>query len=92
MAGVQSRVDQRLLGAVETAVHRSQRYLLSVQYADGYWCGELESNPTMEAEYLMLTYLLEEADLDRWGKLANYILSRQREDGSWGSTTGLRET
>ena len=67
-----------------STIHRSQRHLLSIQYPDGYWWGELESNPTMEAEYLLLTYFLEAVDEDRWKKLANYILSRQREDGSWG--------
>ena len=88
MAEVGSGVRQDLAEAVESAVQRSQRYLLSVQYPDGYWWGELESNPTMEAEYLLLTYFLETVDRERWRKLANYILSRQREDGSWGQYFG----
>ena len=44
---------------VAKAVRRTQEYFLSTQHADGYWWGELESNSTMEAEYLMLTYLLD---------------------------------
>ena len=70
--------------SVADAMHRSQAYLLGQQYADGYWWGELESNPTMEAEYLLLTYFLDQVDQERWRKLTNFILSRQREDGSWG--------
>ncbi len=69
--------------AVDQTIHRSQRYFMSVQYSEGYWWAELESNPTMEAEYLLLSYFLETVDSDRWRKLTNYILGRQREDGSW---------
>ena len=83
MAEVSDRVSHETAESVETTIHRSQRYLLSVQYPEGYWWGELESNPTMEAEYLLLTYFLDSVDLERWRKAANYILSRQREDGSW---------
>ena len=89
MAEVHDKVaSQELLEAVEGTINRSQRYLRSMQYPDGYWWGELESNPTMEAEYLLLTYFLDVVDKDRWRKLSNYILSRQREDGSWGQYFG----
>lgn len=74
--------------ALNAAIERSQKYLLSVQYPDGYWWGELESNPTIEAEYIFLTYFLGLADKERWRKLANHILSRQREDGTWGQFYG----
>ena len=84
MAEISSRVSQEQMAAVENTIHRSQRHLLGLQYPDGYWWGELESNPTMEAEYLLLTYFLDVVDEGRWRKLANHILSRQREDGSWG--------
>ena len=39
--------------AAGQAVRRSQDYFRRTQYPEGYWWGELESNPTMEAEYLM---------------------------------------
>ena len=83
MAEVRIGVSEGLQEAVENAIHRSQGHLLSIQNPEGYWWGELESNPTMEAEYLLLTHFLGVADKERWRKLANYILSRQREDGSW---------
>lgn len=74
--------------AVDTAVQRSQSYLLARQHEDGYWWGRLESNATMEAEFLMLNYFMEVPDTSKWPKLANYILKQQREDGSWGQYYG----
>ncbi len=70
--------------AVESAIKRSQDYFRSTQSTEGYWCGELESNPTMEAEYIMLSQFLGRVDRERWRKVGNYILSKQGEDGSWG--------
>ncbi|PKB72429.1 MAG: squalene--hopene cyclase [SAR202 cluster bacterium Io17-Chloro-G6] len=70
--------------AADRAVRRSQDYFRRTQYPDGYWWGELESNPTMEAEYLMLCHFTGRHDGERWRKVCNYILSKQRSDGSWG--------
>ncbi len=69
---------------VERAVRFSHRYFRDTQHPDGYWWGELESNPTMEAEYLMLSHFLGRKNPERWRKVANYIVSKQQEDGSWG--------
>jgi squalene-hopene/tetraprenyl-beta-curcumene cyclase len=66
------------------AIDRCHEFFRQNQYADGYWWGELESNPTMEAEYLMLCHFLGKTDPERWRKLCNHILKRQQEDGSWG--------
>ena len=70
--------------AVDRAIRLGQDYFRRNQAPEGYWCGQLESNTTMEAEYLMLSQFLGRVDRERWRKLANYILSKQREDGSWG--------
>ena len=70
--------------AVEQAIRRSQAYFGRTQHPEGFWWGELESNTTMEAEHLMLCYFLGQGDRERWRKVSNYILSKQREDGSWG--------
>lgn len=69
---------------VNRAIGLCQDYFRRHQYPEGYWWGRLESNTSMEAEYLMLTYLLERVDQERWRKLTNYILGKQQEDGSWG--------
>jgi squalene-hopene/tetraprenyl-beta-curcumene cyclase len=76
------------LTEVDQAIGRSQSYFRRCQYTDGYWWGEVESNNTMEAEYLLLSYFLGRVDRERWRKAANYILSKQRQDGSWGQYYG----
>lgn len=73
-----------LLEAVDQAIWRCHAFFRRIQYPEGYWWGELESNPTMEAEYLLLSYFLGRVDRERWRKVTNYILSKQRVDGSWG--------
>ena len=70
--------------SVNQAVKRSQEYFRQTQSPEGYWWGQLESNTTMEAEYLMLCYFTGRNDTERWRKICNYILSKQRSDGSWG--------
>ena len=87
---VQSRqtlTPERLAGLDET-IEMAQSYLLGFQYPDGYWWGELESNPTMEAEFLLLTHFLGVADREQWRKLANHIKGCQRSDGTWGQYYG----
>jgi len=69
---------------VKRAISHSHRYFRASQHPDGYWWGELESNPTMEAEYLMLSHFLGRKNPERWRKVVNYILGKQQNDGSWG--------
>ncbi len=70
--------------AVQAAIARTQAYLLRAQSPEGWWCGELESNVTITAEYLFLTHFLNVADPARWAKIAAYLRDQQRADGSWG--------
>ena len=78
--------------SLEAAVSLAQGFFRAAQqsdrYGDGYWWGRLESNPTMEAEYLMLSLFLGKEDQlqenRRWDKICRSILNAQREDGSWG--------
>ena len=72
------------LPSLDEAIRRCQNYFRQAQYPEGYWWGTLESNPTMEAEYMLLSYFLDRKDEERWRKMSNYILSKQRADGSWG--------
>ncbi len=73
---------------VAEALGRTREYFFATQHPDGYWWGELESNPTMEAEYLMLTYFLDSHEGERWKLVANDIMRRQRDDGTWGMYYG----
>ncbi len=73
---------------LDAAIGGAVAHLLRVQHPDGYWWGELESNPTMEAEYLLLTHFLGIGDDVTWKKLGNHLLAQQREDGTWGQFFG----
>ena len=81
-SGVAKRAG--LTEKVKKAISLCHNYFRGAQHPDGYWWGELESNPTMEAEYLMLSHFLGRKNPDRWRKVANYILTKQQSDGSWG--------
>jgi squalene-hopene/tetraprenyl-beta-curcumene cyclase len=81
-------ISKELPNAVTVAVRRTQDYFERTQTSEGYWWGELESNPTMEAEYLLLTHFLGIGDAETWRKLANHLFKTQREDGTWGQYYG----
>ena len=65
------------------AISRTQAYFRRSEHPDGYWWGELESNNTMEAEYVMLGQFLGQRNPEREQHIVRYLLERQRVDGSW---------
>ncbi|MGV8074108.1 MAG: squalene--hopene cyclase [Syntrophobacteraceae bacterium] len=69
---------------IESAVRSTCEHYFNIQYPEGYWWAELESNTSITAEYIMLHYLLECLDADKANKMAKYLLHQQRSDGSWG--------
>ncbi len=71
------------LEAVESSISRLQDYFRGIQDKHGFWWGELESNNTMEAEYVMLSRFLGHDNPEREKHIVNYLLSKQRVDGSW---------
>ncbi|KAF7164916.1 hypothetical protein CNMCM5623_009316 [Aspergillus felis] len=72
---LQANVRQSLRKAAESA-HQLAR-------DDGHWCGEVGSNVSMTAEYVLLFHSLGlEKSLDSEAIIA-WILSEQRTDGSW---------
>src|SRR5579859_1776611 len=76
------QVNERL-EAVRAAIARTQEYLIGTQSPEGWWCGELESNVTITAEYLFLTHFLGVGDPQRWTKIAAYLRDHQRADSTW---------
>ena len=76
-------VEQGMKSRLREALNRTQDYFFRTQHEDGYWWGELESNPTMEAEYIMLTHFMGSDEGDRIPRVAEDIRRRQSEDGSW---------
>jgi squalene-hopene/tetraprenyl-beta-curcumene cyclase len=77
-----------LADRVTAAVHLARKQLFSQQHEEGYWCGELEADTTLESDYILLHTLLGSIDEVRFQKCANYILQHQNEDGGWGIYAG----
>jgi len=69
--------------SLDLSIERGVSHLLSLQQDEGYWWGELESNVTITSEHLFLTHILGVEDEGEWEKIARYLLSKQREDGTW---------
>jgi squalene-hopene/tetraprenyl-beta-curcumene cyclase len=65
--------------ALDLAVER----LFEIQDENGHWRSELETNVTMEAEDLLLRRFLDIEDDAATAMTANWIRSKQGEDGGW---------
>jgi squalene-hopene/tetraprenyl-beta-curcumene cyclase len=70
---------QRAAAALDGAVG----HLRSLQHAEGWWKGELETNVTMDAEDLLLRQFLGVLDPADAAATARFVRSRQRSDGTW---------
>lgn len=53
------------------------------QYSEGYWVAELEGDTILESEYILLLQFLGKQDHEKFRKLANYIRSKQAQEGYW---------
>jgi squalene-hopene/tetraprenyl-beta-curcumene cyclase len=73
---------------VAAAIDAARKHIFSRQHEEGYWCGELEADTTLEADYMMLHAVLGTVDAERFQKAANYILQHQNEDGGWPTYAG----
>ncbi|MEC4818839.1 MAG: squalene--hopene cyclase [Scytonema sp. PMC 1069.18] len=75
--------DKSIVSCVKEAIAASQSYFLSIQYPDGYWWAELESNVTITAEVVLL-HKIWGTDKERpLHKVETYLRSQQREHGGW---------
>src|SRR5579859_1115791 len=71
------------LTALDRAVDAGTQRLLELQHPDGWWVGELESNATIIAEHLFWLHYLGLRDRRTDRTLANDLLARRRDDGTW---------
>lgn len=81
---IQDKVTQtQTTHSLEEAIANSQNYLLSMQYPDGYWWAELESNVTITSEVVLL-HKIWGTDQERpLHKAETYLRSMQKEHGGW---------
>jgi squalene-hopene/tetraprenyl-beta-curcumene cyclase len=84
-SGSQPRFGRLDMGLEEVTegIRRSTEWLLSLQHPDGYWCGELEADSMLEADYIFMHTLLGTGDAGKMERAKNEILRHQNEDGGW---------
>lgn len=73
----------RLLGRLETAIEKSQAFLLNEQKSDGYWIGELMVDATLVADTVAYHHWSRKVDPDWQRKAVTHIFSMQLPDGGW---------
>ena len=71
------------LEVVSDGIDRAAHWLLEHQHPDGYWCGELEADSMLEADYIFMHTLLGAGDPGKMMRAANEILRHQNADGGW---------
>jgi squalene-hopene/tetraprenyl-beta-curcumene cyclase len=77
-----------LASRVSAALDGARKRLFALQHEDGYWCGELEADTTLESDYILLHALLGTGNPERFEKASRYILEHQNEDGGWSIYAG----
>ena len=75
--------NQATQQTVAQAIAGSQNHLFSIQYDDGYWWAELESNVTITAEVVLLHKIWGTESTIPLDKVENYLRQQQREHGGW---------
>jgi squalene-hopene/tetraprenyl-beta-curcumene cyclase len=68
---------------LEAAIKRSQDYLFSVQYPEGYWVGELMVDSTLVSDTVAYHHWNGKVDAAWQRKAVNHIFSMQLPDGGW---------
>jgi squalene-hopene/tetraprenyl-beta-curcumene cyclase len=81
------RMDLALERVID-GIERATDWLLGQQHADGYWCGELEADVMLEADYIFMHKLLGTGDQGRMERAVNEILRHQNADGGWSQYPG----
>ncbi|MBI2299553.1 MAG: squalene--hopene cyclase [Armatimonadetes bacterium] len=69
--------------ALERCIGRAVDWLIDRQDLRGWWCGNLESNPSMEAEWILCMHFLGVREDPKYPGVVQAVLNTQRDDGSW---------
>ena len=81
------RIDAEL-GEVEAAAARSRDHIFSLQDSAGFWCGELEADSSLEADYIFAHHLLGTGDQAKLERAFTEMLRYQNDDGGWSIYSG----
>ena len=77
-----------MLERVALGIEKARDYLFTQQYEDGYWCGELEADTTLESDYIAIHTLLGTGNPGRMQRAVPEIIRHQNADGGWPIYTG----
>ncbi|HEY6970286.1 MAG TPA: squalene--hopene cyclase [Candidatus Angelobacter sp.] len=72
-----------MLSHVGEGIAAARRHLFSLQHEDGFWCGELEADTTLESDYIAIHTLLGTGTRRRMEMAVPEIIRHQNEDGGW---------
>ncbi len=72
-----------LAARLKSSIQAAREFLFAGQHEDGWWCGELEADTTLESDYIFLHTVLGTRDERRFQQCASEILRHQNEDGGW---------
>ncbi|MDJ0725302.1 MAG: squalene--hopene cyclase [Prochloraceae cyanobacterium] len=75
--------DRKTKKSVTDAIAAAQKHIFSLQYPEGYWWAELESNVTITSEAVLLHKIWGTDKTRSLYKVENYLRSQQREHGGW---------
>lgn len=73
---------------LDKAITNAQEKLLKLQNKAGFWVFELEADCTISAEYIMMMNYLDDINDELQAKIANYLRSRQANEGFYPLYTG----
>jgi squalene-hopene/tetraprenyl-beta-curcumene cyclase len=79
----EAHISSKWIRHVTEATDRSRRFFLTTQAPEGFWVGELQSNVTIVAEYIMFQNFLGQPSPRRLRKAVRHILRTQLPDGGW---------
>src|ERR1039458_8790727 len=85
-----------VLDEIQPALRRSSECLFQKQIGEGFWCGELTADTTLESDYILLQLWLNQPEgaewdpptRDRIARAARSILERQLADGGFNIYAG----
>jgi len=82
---------------IASSLDAATEALVSLQRPDGHWCAELQGDSILASEYLLMKFILAQEDepmrdgadpRETLGKIAAWMRSMQRDDGTWGQYPG----
>src|SRR5438874_4840044 len=80
-----------MLERVSVGIEKARGYLFAQQHKDGYWCGELEADTTLESDYIAIHTLLGTGKRSRMERAVPEIIRHQRSEEHTSELQSRRE-